>query len=205
MDINEIKAYIEQNKDNEEVQQLANSFITPDRINGFLEGEDGKKLLQPKMDKYFNKGLESWKANNLNSIVETEVSKRFPAETPESKQLREMQEKLNNMESQTAFEKRKGQAIKSLNEKGLPVGLADYFHADTDEGIGEVISYLEIEWKNAIEKSVTEKLKGHTPPASQSTGADTTLTKEKIASLPVKDRMKIFNENPELWNKIMNS
>ena len=205
MDFNDVKKFFEENAGNDEVQTFANSFITPDKVNAFLDGEDGKKLLQPKMDKYFNKGLETWKANNLNSILETEISKRFPAETPEAKQLRELQEKLNNMERQTVSEKRKTQAIKTLNEKGLPVGLADYFHADTDEGMSEIVSYLEIEWKNAIEKVVNEKLKGSTPNTSQSTGADTTLTKEQIAKMPVKDRMKIFSEQPELWNKIMNS
>ena len=202
MNINEIKEYIEQNKDSDEVKSYLAGFLSADTINPFLDTEDGKKLLQPKIDKHFTKGLETWKANNLNTLIETELAKRNPAETPEAKQIRELNDKLTNMEKATQREKLKNMAIKGLNEKGLPVGLADYFSVDTEDGVTEIVSFLDTQWKSAIENTVNERLKGKTPPAGANTG-DGELTKDKIARMSVKDRMKIYNETPEIWKKIM--
>jgi hypothetical protein len=109
------------------------------------------------------------------------------------------------IERQAQKEKLKAYALKQLSEKGLPAGLADYFHVETEEAVNEIITYLEQEWKVNIENVVNEKLKGKTPPQSQQIGGGEELTKEKIAKMSVKERMKLFNENPDLWNRIMNS
>ena len=59
--------------------QMINELITPEVIGNFLDGEQGKKYLQPKMDAYFSKGLDSWKANNLEKLINDESS-GLPAE-----------------------------------------------------------------------------------------------------------------------------
>ena len=201
----EVKKYLEENKDKDEVKSLFTGFIPKDQLESYLDSEEGKKLLQPKLDKYFTKGLETWKANNLKKEVEAEISKRFPPETEEAKKLRELQEKLENMEKQATREKMKNNAIKMLNEKGLPVGLADYFHADTDEGMNEIINAIEGMWKNTLEAKVNERIKGKTPPAGNSNKEPSGMTKEKLLKMPMSERVKFFNENKEEFERLMNS
>ena len=81
----EVKKYLEENKDTDEVKSLFTGFIPKDQLESYLDSEEGKKLLQPRLDKYFTKGLETWKANNLKKEVEAEINKRFPPETEEAK------------------------------------------------------------------------------------------------------------------------
>ena len=95
------------------------SFLTPENVNGFLETTEGKQLIQPKMDSYFSKGLDTWKNNNLQKLIDEEVSRRNPAETPEQKAIRELQQQMAqaNAEKVKAEQIALGQAIAS--EKGL--------------------------------------------------------------------------------------
>ena len=109
------------------------------------------------------------------------------------------------MEKQAIREKMKNNAIKMLNEKGLPVGLADYFHADTDEGMNEIINAIEGMWKNALEAKVNERIKGKTPPAGNSNKEPVKMTKEQLLKMPMSERVKFFNENKEEFERLMNS
>ncbi|WP_426578881.1 hypothetical protein P5490_019880 [Bacillus altitudinis] len=76
MNIEEIKQFLAENKDDEEVKMFVGelSAVSADKVKGFLETEEGKKVLQPRLDQHFTKGLETWKADDLEKIVEEEVS-----------------------------------------------------------------------------------------------------------------------------------
>lgn len=205
MNFEEIKAFLNENKDNEDVKILLKEMIDEKILNDILETDTAKRLLQPKMDRYFAKGLETWKQNNLNKIVEEEIAKRFPPETPEQKQIRELQQKLQEMEMATKREKLQALKLKALSEQGLPAKLSDFINVDNEELLPEVINTLKEVWTTSIESVINERLKGQTPHTPQQVNSGKQLTKEDIAKMPVKERMKIYNENPELWRKIMNS
>ena len=80
---------------NEELaKKVTSSLLTPEVITGYLESDEGKKLIQPKMDSYFSKGLDTWKNNNLQKLIDDEVAKRNPAETPEQKAIRDLQQQM---------------------------------------------------------------------------------------------------------------
>ena len=78
----------------QENPSLLTEVLTDSHIDAYLATEQGKKFIQPKLDRYFNKGLESWKTNHLETLVNDEISKRYPAETPEMKRIRELEQKL---------------------------------------------------------------------------------------------------------------
>lgn len=58
MNIEEIKQFLEQNKENEEVKAFVGelSAVSVDKVKGFLETEEGNKFLQPRLDQHFTKG-----------------------------------------------------------------------------------------------------------------------------------------------------
>ena len=66
-----------------------------------LEIAEGQKLIQPKLDKYFNKGLETWKQNNLEKLIDEEIAKRYPEETPEMRRIKELEQKLAEKERES--------------------------------------------------------------------------------------------------------
>lgn len=146
--------------------QMINEIITPEVIGNFLDGEQGKKYLQPKMDAYFSKGLESWKANNLEKLINDEVGKRFPHETPEMKRIMELEQKLANQEQERLRAEMVANANRIAGEKGLPLMIAQYLAGSTIEETQANIYAFEQEYKTHLDKTVLERTKGVTPPSA---------------------------------------
>ncbi|OEH86246.1 hypothetical protein BHU72_11980 [Desulfuribacillus stibiiarsenatis] len=170
MDLQAVQQFIEQNKDNPEVQGYVGGFVTPDRVQKYIDSEDGKKIIQPKLDSYFTKGLETWKEKSLPKVLEEEISKRFPAETPEQKQLRELHDKLNKLEQEKTRESLKNVAITQATQKGLPVNLVDFFIGQDQDSTVTNLAKLEETWQKALQDAVEAKFKdnGRTPPRNTS-------------------------------------
>lgn len=175
-------------------------------VEEFLTTEQGKNFIQPKMDSFFSKGLETWKINNLDKIVSEKVAELNPSETPEQRRIRELEEKLNRQESATKQTNLKNKAINYLSEKKMPTSIAEYIKADTEEGVRNTINNLEIEWTLALDEAVTKRFKeaGNTPKGATSSNKDTgAMTKEKLMSMSVKESTEFYNKNPQLFRQIM--
>lgn len=178
MAIEEIKKLIEENKDNEEVQTFIKGLsgeteVTTERVGEFLETEEGKRLLQPKLDQYFTKGLETWKEKSLPKVVEEEVRKRYPEESEESKKLREMESKLESIESARNRETLKNHAITVATEKGVPLGIIESLIAEDPETTVKNIETVEKALNSAVEKAIKEKFRESGRDVEESTGEPT--------------------------------
>lgn len=137
MTLEEIKAWLEANKANSDVQTYLGELSAPtvQGVEGFLDTPEGKKVLQPRLDSNFTTGLNTWKKNNLEKLVEEEVKKRNPDKTPEQLEL----EKLRNEIEQDRKERLKleltNKAISTAAEKGLTLDkkILDRLIADDEE------------------------------------------------------------------------
>lgn len=191
--------------DKELAEKVKLSFFTPESINEYLDSEEGKKVIQPKMDKYFSKGLDTWKNNNLQKLIDEAVANANPQETPEQKAIRELTDKLNKAEKEKHMEALKLKAHAEANSLGLPAELVNYFVADTEEATKENLKAFDLQFKSAIESAVETKLKqsGQTPQAPQSQGkGNEEITKEDFLSMNYKERLELFNTNKELYNTL---
>ena len=164
--IAEIQAYIEANKDKPEVSSYIGGFITSDRVNQFLEGEDGKKILQPRLDTYHSKGLESWKTNNLNKLVDEEVNKRFPKADPRDIALAKITSDFEAMKNEASRKDLTNKALKTAQEKKLPTDLIDYFVGNDEETTNKNLEKFIATMAAHDEAIKTEFAKGnsYTPP-----------------------------------------
>ena len=151
-------------KENPDVMK---EIMTPDVVNSFLDGESGKQLLQPRLDKYFSQGLNSWKMNNLEKLINEEVSKRFPQETPEMRRIAELEKKLANQEQERLRAEMVANANRLAGEKGLPLSIAKYLAGSTLEETQANIYAFEQEYKSSLDKEVLNRTKGNfTPPVA---------------------------------------
>jgi len=180
MELKDVKAFLETNKDNEEVKNYLSelSKVTSEGVENYILTEEGKKWLGRHQDSFFTKGLETWKKNNLKKIVDEEIKKRNPGETEEQKKIRELEERLNQKE---AAEKRQILLNKSLqiaSEKKLPVEILDYFLGEDEESTMKNIEKLETVLNKQIETAVNERLKNgdYTPPCGDKGNGDYTLS-----------------------------
>lgn len=142
MDLQEVKTYLETNSQDEAVIEYMNELKKPtaEAINSYLDTKEGSKLLQPRLDSHFSKGLQTWKDNNLNKLIDEEVAKRNPGETPEQKEIRELKAQIEKDRNEREKEKLTNIAMKKANELGLPLNLVNHF-IGTDENT--TISNLE--------------------------------------------------------------
>lgn len=165
MNINEIKAEIANLKDTEEYSQLISEFVNDSSVKSYLETEAGKKLLQPIVDSNFTKGLETWKSNNLEKIVNAKIKELYPEQDEKDIKINELALKLEEMQKTANREKMLNYAVSVATEKGLPIEIVNYFLADDEETTNQNLSKLEQVFSSAVASNVDSKLKNqHIPP-----------------------------------------
>ncbi|MEH7464569.1 DUF4355 domain-containing protein [Bacillus thuringiensis] len=187
------------------VEGLAKSFLTPEKVGTFLETEEGKKLVQPKLDSHFSKSLDTWKNNNLQRIINEEVTKRNPSETPEQKAMREMEQRLNEMDKERQMSEMKTLGIQLASERNLPSALVPFMVTDTDSQTRSNIDTLELEFKSAVERAVEERLKsaGTIPPkVNTSTTENTAGGSKNFSEMSFAERNALFKSNPKLYHQM---
>lgn len=149
------------NTDNEEVKAYLGelSAVSADKVKGFLETEEGKKLIQPKLDSHFTKGLETWKTNNLQKLIDDEVAKRNPAKTPEQLELEKLRKEIEDERKSRTRQELVNKALKVADEKQLPKGVIDFFIAEDEENTLSNLSKFEEEYSKAVQAAVDAKFK----------------------------------------------
>ena len=163
MKLEDVKKFLADNKDQDEVKAYLGelSAVSADKVKGFLDTDEGKRLIQPRLDANFSKGLETWKQNNLDKIIEEEVNKRNPQKTPEQIELEKLRKEIEDERKARNRESLVNKALKVADEKKLPKGIIDFFIADDEENTLTNLSKLEEEYSKAIQTAVDSKFKEH--------------------------------------------
>ena len=196
----EVKQYFETNKENEDVKSYIGGFTTTDRVDTFLNTEDGKKLLQPKLDSYHGKGLETWKTNNLDKLYQERFTKENPLADPKDVELNKMKAMIEKMQSDGNKKDLTNKALKIAEQKKIPSLLVDFFVGIDEETTTKNLEVLESAFSTQVEAIVLERLKGgYKPPmgSKQTTGT----TKEDFNKMSYKERIALYDENQELYNE----
>lgn len=164
----EVKEYFEKNKDDETVKSYVKGFVSLDGVKSFLEtDENGKKYLGSYADSRVTQGIETFKQNNLQKLVEEEILKRSPSTDPMVLKLQEMQNKFDELEKEKARESLLNKGLKIAAEKKIPADLIPYFLGETEESTKSNLSNLEKSLQTYTQNLREQILAGgsHTPPA----------------------------------------
>lgn len=145
----EVKAYL----------QGLNPYTVEGVQKYFKENADGRKWLDSEKDKHSAKGLETWKTNNLEKLIDEEVKKRNPDETPEQKELAKLRKEIEDERKARNREALVNKALKVADEKQLPKGVIDFFIADDEENTLSNLTKLEEEYGKAVQAAVDAKFK----------------------------------------------
>lgn len=159
MTFEEILAAMKQHENSDEYKKFVDGLFTPERVKAFLETEAGQKAMQPFIDKQAAKGLETWKTNNLQTLIDDEVKKRFPDTDPKDAEIANMKAQLEAMQKESTRKELliKAQAI--ATEKKLPVSLVSYFVGDDEKATKANLETLEKVFTEALSASVDDRLK----------------------------------------------
>lgn len=207
LNIETIKTFIESNKESEEVKGFLDGFksvekeeLNLDAVKKFLnENKDGQSFY----DKAKNDHLSSWRTNNFEKVFNEEAVKRGFTVDETTQKMRELEAKIEASEKKAYIAELKVKAKDLAKEKELPFELVDYVIADSEEDTFKNIETIEAIWKTAVQKEVEMKL-GSTafPPHKTDRNNPDGMTIEQFRKLGYAERVKLKNENPELYNKL---
>lgn len=163
-----ITDFYEENKDIADVHTFVDKLKTApareletDEVKGYLDTDEGKKLLQPELDRYHSKSLASWKEKNLSKLVQDELDKINPPETPQAKEMREMKQKLALMEEKDRVNGLKSSLMNTLSEKKLPTKIVDLLIGEDEESTQNKFNLFEEVFNSQVNALVEERIKGN--------------------------------------------
>ncbi|HDK4857107.1 TPA: DUF4355 domain-containing protein [Staphylococcus aureus] len=181
MNIKEVKSFFEEHKDDKEVKDYLNGLktVSVDDVKGFLDTEEGKRFIQPELDRYHSKGLESWKEKNLENLIEKEVQKRNPEQSEEQKRISALEKELEKRDAEAKREKLRSNALGKAQELNLPTSLVDRFLGDSDEDTEQNLKALKETFDKYVQEGVESKFKssGRDVKESQNQGLDSSNVK----------------------------
>lgn len=195
MELKEALELIGKNLEAPEVKEFTTKFnplatVTKDNVGEFVEKND---VLKSYRDSFHTKGLETWKANNLKKLVDEEIAKANPQETPEQKKIRELEARLNEEAVARKKESLKNLAIKKLSEKKLPVDIVDNLIGSDEESTEKTLAAYE-QALESYKKALTEQLlKNNGRDPINPDPAPGMITREQAREMAKKDPAK-FNK-----------
>nr|DAE54165.1 MAG TPA: Major capsid protein [Caudoviricetes sp.] len=166
--------------------------------------EEVKTFTQEEVDKIIAKRIAREK-KDIEAKIEAERKQaeelaKLSEQEKASKLLeikeKELEEKIRAFES----EKLLNETSKQLASKNLPTEFAEILKGVDAETTLENIKVFEEKFNAALEVKVNERLRGNVPKVATKVAG--TITKEDFAKMSYADRVKLFNENRELYNQL---
>lgn len=169
-------------------------YMNLEEIKQFLETDDGKKFLQPRLDQHFTKGLETWKANNLDKLVDQKVKELNPTKNP-------LEIKVEKLEKTLKMKEIKEKALEKAHQDGLPTQLIDFFLSDDSEKTEANLNTFKDVFDQHLQNKTKERLKEDGIDPKGSLQQPKTFTIEQLESMSEKE----YLENEEAVLQLLTS
>ena len=169
------------------------------------EVKEVKTFTQEEVDKMISKRLQR-ERKDIEAKIESErkeaeeLAKLSEAEKQKKlfeKQVREFEETKKAFENERLL----NETSKQLDAKKLPIKFAKLLKGKNAEETFENIQLFEVEFNEAVEKVVTERLRGNVPKTTTSLN-NPSITKDQFNKMDLAQRQKLFNDNRELYNEL---
>lgn len=185
---------------------LTSQLLNKDTVNSFLDSEAGRSILSPRLDSFASKSIESWKAKNLEPIVQERLQELNPPETQEQVQLRQMQSQLKEIQAEKDRLAMQSVASSALAATGLPASLVDFVIGDSPEATKHNVNSLDVEINNLLSQRVDEKVKtlsAQAAPNNQDQGSSGKAGSAKsLNDLTPQEAMDLYNKNPNEYMRL---
>ena len=187
------------------MENLENNVVNNEvQENTEVEAKEVKTFTQDEVDKMISKRLqrerkdieakieaERKEAEELAKLSEQEKQKKLF-----EKQVREFEETKKAFEAERLL----NETSKQLASKNLPIEFAEMLKGEDAESTFNNINVFEAKFNEALEKMVTERLRGATPKVATSTNVN--ITKEQFRNMSYMEKMDLYSKDIELFNKL---
>ena len=152
----------------------AEPVISLDGVKKFLtEDESGKNYLSSETDKRVTEGIETFKKNNLQSLVDAEYKKQHPDADPKDTEMAKLKTQIEQMQKETAKKDLTNKALQAMTDKKLPTDLVNFIVGEDEKTTKANLETLAGVLSKHDEALKTEILKGSYKPGGQG-GAEPT-------------------------------
>ena len=182
------------------MEQVQNTNVSNETVEGGatevnkvqeVEVKQEKTFTQEELDKILNKKFAQWQKKTEEAKIEAERK----AKLTEAEKLAEERKEFEAIRKQFEYEKRANSTAKILASNNLPIEFSDFLIAETDEATTQRVDLFKNAFNEALEKALTERLRGNTPKTS--TVKNRTFTANDIKNMSVEE----INKN---WEQIKN-
>ena len=213
MDLKEIKAFFDQNKDKDDVKQFLAGFNPLSSLTEetaaklFDDHEPLRKARDSFADRRVTDGIKKYKENNFDKDYQERFNKEHPPKSEAEKRIYDLEQKLAEKDKREIAERNKRIATQLITEKGIPISekildrLAGSDENETKELVQEYLSVFPAVEKKAIETVV----KDHGRTVHQTFPSGNALyTREQLQSM-TREQVEQIMSTPEGERKIMES
>jgi hypothetical protein len=207
MNLEEVKQFLEQNKENQDVLGVVKQYAPKQEIGLedvqklVNEKEDFKRWIESEKDKHFSKGLDTWKQKSLPSVLDEEIKKRFPEKDPKDLENESLRTELENFKKEILLKDLKAKALTIASEKKIPNKIIDFFIGQDEESTVSNLNVFEEVMESYIKSQVDERLGStHQPPSGGSIPTGQNPFKKETLNLT--EQARLFKENPELAKQL---
>lgn len=161
-------------KEQEEIKGLikpfdVNEITLEDFKKAIADNKEIRGYYTSEKDRAVTKGIETFKSNNLQKLIDEELKKKSnEGLSEEAIQLKELQAKFEALEKEKTISELKGKYTKSLLEKGLSTELVDFVFNEDEEIFNSNVDKINSIIKNSINLKTNEILNNneYIPPTS---------------------------------------
>lgn len=176
--------------------------------NENLNSSDIKTFTQDEVDKIIAKRLAREKKDIEEKIEKERKEAEELAKLSEAEKQKKLfeKEKAEFEETKRAYEREKllNETQKQLSIRNLPISMAKHLVGENAENTLENINEFEKDFNSALEKMVNERLKGNTlKGGTTKINNSNNLSKEQFNKMTYKERIKLFEEDRELYNSLI--
>lgn len=212
MELKDVVAFIDENKENEEVSTWLKGFEKQVDLNGDVildfinKSQENKQVIQPLIDKAVTQAVKT-RDKAHEGILETEVKKRVaaellklnPSEEPWQKEIRELKEQNENEKKERAKDNLKRQIVEEAARLKIdPFFIEDYLPNSFDEAI----IYLKKiqDYSKKVVEATTQNLlaQGFKPGASANTDMKNKIKASEYRKLPQAERVEMLQKGIEV-------
>lgn len=169
MTLEEVKAFLEENAEDESVKDFRKSLQPQPDLNSLMQNEDIKKKLQSYVDAEASRQVETFKTKTLPDIIDQQVKAKMEAaqhKEPWEIQMEELkrenqkiQEALKQEQLGKLLEANKNKALSMLTEKKLPTAMIDHLVTTepekTQHNVETFIKTME-DYTNSVKQSMVK-------------------------------------------------
>lgn len=134
--------------------------------------KDEKKYTDAEVDEIISKKYAKWQAKQEKEQNEAKKLAKMNADEKKDYQLKKREQELADREQAIARKELTAEAKSMLSERDLPVELVAVVDLSSADSVTESINTIQKAWSEAVQKGVSERLKGGAPMKSATQGAD---------------------------------